>query len=358
MKRVLIISGGTGGHIFPALEIARALRYQGISVYWLGTVNGLEKKLVSHEFPLQLIQIRTYRNQGLIRSLFMPFYLVRAIFQSYRIIKKIKPKMILGMGGYVSGPGGFVAWINRIPMIIHEQNVISGLTNRLLARTARSVLQAFPGAFSDRNNVKTTGNPIRSELLNTPLPRIRLMGRRGPLRVLILGGSQGSYSINQKIVETLRNYPHSRELTIWHQTGLSDFERTKDSYNTFKTLSFEIRLDAFIDDMCKAYTWSDLVVCRSGALTVSEIISVGVASIFIPYPYATDNHQFHNGRLLEQKGAAIIISEKSLTNRCLVHYFKRFFRDRGLLLVMSECARNLSKRGAVQNIVNECKRIL
>lgn len=356
MKRILIIAGGTAGHIFPALAVARALKKQkGIEIHWLGTTSGLEKKLVSPEFPLKFIQMRAFRGTGLVQKLFMPFRLVRAIFQSYQVIRQVKPKMILGMGGYVAGPGGFAAWLTRTPIVIHEQNAVAGLTNRILAKMARSVLQAFPSAFINEKNVKTTGNPIRIELMNTPLPRVRLINRQGPLRVLVLGGSQGARSINQKMVTTLRNYSCSQELIIWHQTGQSDFKWLKEVY---ETLSFETRVDAFIDDISKAYTWADLIVCRSGALTVSEIVAVGVASIFIPYPYAVDNHQFHNGRFLEKVGAAIIIPEKSLTEKCLIHYFEQFACDRQRLLTMAECARSLAGLKAVQGVINECKKIL
>ncbi|MFV9988707.1 MAG: undecaprenyldiphospho-muramoylpentapeptide beta-N-acetylglucosaminyltransferase [Coxiella endosymbiont of Dermacentor nuttalli] len=355
MKRILIIAGGTGGHIFPALAVARALRQQDIEIHWLGTASGLEKKLVSPEFPLRFIQMKALRGKGLVQKFFIPFRLMRAIFQSYRVIQRVKPKVILGMGGYVAGPVGFAAWLTRTPIVIHEQNAVAGLTNRILAKMARSILQAFPNAFIDKKNVKTIGNPIRIELVNTPLPRVRLINRKGPLRVLVLGGSQGARPINQKMVTTLRNYPYSQELIIWHQTGQSDFKWLKEVY---KTLPLETRVDAFIDDIAEAYTWTDLIVCRSGALTVSEIAAVGIASILIPYPYAADDHQFHNGRFLEKAGAAIIIPEKSLTEKGLIHYFEQFARDRQRLLTMAECARSLSELTAVQSVMNECKKIL
>ncbi|WP_100623364.1 undecaprenyldiphospho-muramoylpentapeptide beta-N-acetylglucosaminyltransferase [Candidatus Coxiella mudrowiae] len=356
MKRILIMAGGTGGHIFPALAVVRALQQQGVEeIYWLGTASGLEKKLVSPEFPLSFIQIRALRGKGLLQKFFLPFHLARAVFQSYRVIRRVKPQIILGMGGYVAGPGGLAAWLTCTPMVIHEQNAVAGLTNRVLAKIARSVLQAFPGAFAGGGDVRTTGNPIRAELINTPLPRVRLLNRQGPLRVLVLGGSQGARLINQKMVIALRNYPNPQELMLWHQTGQADFERLKKAY---EMLDFEARIDAFIDDMAKAYTWADLIVCRSGALTVSEIAAVGVASIFVPYPYAVDDHQFHNGRFLEQAGAAIIIPEKSLTEKCLILYFEQFARDRNRLLTMAECARNLAEPKAVQNVVSECKKLL
>lgn len=354
MKRILIMGGGTGGHIFPALAVARALKQQGIKIYWLGATGGLEKKLVSPEFSLSLIKIRALRGNGLLQNCFMPFRLIRAIFQVYRVIRRVNPQVILGMGGYVAGPGGLAAWLTRTPMVIHEQNAVAGLTNRVLVKIAQSVLQAFPGTFSNEKHIRTTGNPIRAELINTPFPRVRLMHRSGkPLRILILGGSQGAHSINQTIVTVLRDYPRPQELMLWHQTGQSHFDRLKGVY---KTLPFAVQVDAFIDDMAKAYTWADLIVCRSGALTVSEIAAVGVASIVVPYPYAVDDHQFHNGRFLAQAGAAIIIPEKLLTEKCLIRHFEQFARDRNRLLKMAECARNLSEPKAVQHVISECKK--
>lgn len=355
MNRILIIAGGTGGHIFPALAVARELRRQGVDVYWLGTVNGLEKQLVSPEFPLNFTKIKALRGKGFLDKILMPFRLVRAVFQSYQVIRRVKPQVILGMGGYAAGPGGIAAWLTRIPLVIHEQNAVAGLTNRVLAKIAASVLQAFPGAFADGENVSTIGNPVRSELASVPPPRIRLMHRQGALRILVLGGSQGARPINQKVIAALENYPNPQEIKLWHQTGQLDFDFLKSSY---KTLDFEVRVDAFINDMVEAYTWADLIVCRSGALTVSEIASVGVASILVPYPYAVDNHQFHNGRFLEQVGAAIIILEGSLTEKCLIHYFEQFVHDRNRLLRMAESARNLSKPKAVQNVIRECKKLL
>lgn len=347
------MAGGTGGHIFPALVVARALREQGVEVHWLGTAGKLEEKVVAPEFPLNRIQIKAFRGKGLLRKCLMPFRLARALFQSYRIICRLNPGVIFSMGGYVSGPGGLAAWLTRIPLLIHEQNSVAGLTNRALAVMAKSVMQAFPNTFPENPKVTTTGNPIRVELLNIPLPQTRFADRQGPLRILVLGGSQGARSINQKMAGALNQYPRSNEIMIWHQTGQLDYQAVK---NTYQKILIKTQVNAFIDDIASAYAWADLIVCRSGALTVSEIAAIGVASIFIPYPHAVDNHQFYNGRFLEQAGAAIIIPEESLTEVDLVHYFEQFAHHRGRLVAMAECARNLAQPNAVRYVIAQCEK--
>ena len=353
MKRVLIMAGGTGGHIFPALAVARALREQGVEVHWLGTAGKIEEKVVAPEFPLNCIQIKAFRGKRLLRKCLMPFRLARALLQSYRIICRLNPDVILGMGGYVAGPGGLAAWLTRIPLLIHEQNSVAGLTNRVLAVVAKSVMQAFPNTFPENPKVTTTGNPIRVELLNTPLPQARFADRQGPLRILVLGGSQGARSINQKMVSTLNQYPRSHEIMIWHQTGQLGYQTIR---NAYQKILIKTKVNAFIDDIASAYAWADLIVCRSGALTVSEIATIGIASIFIPYPHAADNHQFYNGRFLEEAGAAIILPEESLTEVGLVHYFEQFAHHRDRLVTMAECARNLAQPNAACHVIAECEK--
>ncbi|QTS83756.1 UDP-N-acetylglucosamine--N-acetylmuramyl-(pentapeptide) pyrophosphoryl-undecaprenol N-acetylglucosamine transferase [Coxiella endosymbiont of Amblyomma nuttalli] len=347
------MAGGTGGHIFSALAIARALRRQGVEVHWLGTDGELEEKVVAPEFPLNRIQIKAFRGEGLLWKCLMPFRLAKALLQTYRIIYRLRPGVIFGMGSYVTGPGGLVAWLTRIPLLIHEQNSVVGLTNRMLAVISKSVMQAFPNTFPKNPKVMTTGNPIRVELLNIPLPQTRFAVRQGPLRILVLGGSQGARSINQKIMRALHQYPRSHEIMIWHQTGLPDYQVIRDDY---QKILIKAQVNDFIEDMASAYAWADLIVCRSGALTVSEIAAVGVASIFIPYPYAVDNHQFYNGRFLEQAGAAIILLEKSLTEVNLIHYFEQFAHHRNRLVAMAERARNLAQPNAVHHIIAECEK--
>ncbi len=293
MKRILIIAGGTGGHIFPALAVAQAIQEHDVEVCWLGTRDGLEARLVPSKFPMHTISIKALRGMGIIRKLLMPWFLLLATLKAYRIIRKLKPNLVLGMGGYVSGPGGIAAWLARVPLIIHEQNSISGLTNRVLSKIAKTVLQAFPNTFHDKLNIETTGNPVRPELTESPAPKERFAGRQGPLRILVLGGSRGARAINQQVVQALEQYPRKTDVMVWHQTGQMDYDHVKSMY---ETIPVEAKVSPFIDDIAHAYCWADIVVCRAGALTVSEIAAVGVGAIFIPYPFAVDDHQFHNSR--------------------------------------------------------------
>lgn len=354
MKRLLMIAGGTGGHIFPALAVARKIREQGVEVYWLGTRGGLEQKLIANEFPISWISVQGLRGQGWWRKLLAPGQLLYATLQAYRCLRKVKPDIVLGMGGYVSGPGGVAAWLARIPLVIHEQNAVAGYTNRMLAIIAKTVLEAFPHTFTQKLKVITTGNPVRAELVDTPPPRLRLVNRQGPLRILVLGGSQGARAINDAMLQALLHYPRKNELTVWHQTGVRHYDAVKSAY---AAIPIEAKVSGFIEDMMDAYCWADLIVCRAGALTVSEIAAVGVASIFIPYPYAVDDHQLHNSRYLEREGAAIIVIQQSLTGERLIALFHQFVNDRDRLLVMSESARNFSQPKAVEQVIAQCQKL-
>lgn len=354
MKRLLIIAGGTGGHIFPALAVARKVRDQGIDVYWLGSRRGLEEKLVASEFPISYISIQAVRGKGWLRKLVAPWQLLHATYQAYRYIRKIKPDVVLGMGGYVAGPGGLAAWLARVPLVIHEQNSVAGYTNRVLAKIAKSVLEAFPNTFPSKPKVATTGNPVRAELVGAPLPQERFANRQGPLRILVLGGSQGAEAINEAMVAALHDYSQKSQLSVWHQAGARHYEAVKSAYGK---MEIDAKVNDFIDDMMSAYCWADLVICRAGALTVSEVAAVGVASVFIPYPHAVDDHQLHNSRYLERAGAAIIIIQPALTKERLMELFTQFTHDRRRLLVMAECARSFAQPKAVEHVIAQCEKL-
>lgn len=353
MKRLLIIAGGTGGHIFPALAVARQLRDQGVEIQWLGTKGGMEDKIVAPEFPLAYLSVQGLRGKGLVRKLLSPWRLVRATGAAYRLIRKIKPDVVLGMGGYVSGPGGVAAWLARVPLVIHEQNAVAGYTNRLLAKIATTVLEAFPNTFVSEK-VMTTGNPVRIELVQSPLPQARWINRGGPLRVLVLGGSQGAGAINEAMIAAASDYPEKMNLNIWHQAGQRHYLTVK---NAYEKIPVEARVSDFIEDMTSAYCWADLVICRAGALTVSEVAAVGVPSIFIPYPHAVDNHQLHNSRYLERAGAAIIVVEETLNKEKLVNLLKEFSADRNRLLAMAERARELAQPKAAEQVIAQCEKL-
>lgn len=354
MKRILIMAGGTGGHIFPALAVAQMMQHSGVDVHWLGSCGGLEERLVPSQFPISYVSIKALRGKSLLKKLLMSWRLLHAIYKSYRIIHRFKPDVALGMGGYVSGPGGVAAWLTRVPLIIHEQNSIAGLTNRMLSKIAKTVLQGFPETFHDKLNVETTGTPVRAELIATPPPQERFANRQGPLRVLVLGGSQGARAINQKMTEALTHYSKKNDIIVWHQTGQSDYDQVK---NDYAAIPVEVKVSPFIKEIARAYCWADIVICRAGALTVSEITAVGVGAVFIPYPYAVDNHQFHNSRYLEQAGAAIIIMQKALTEKQLTDLFQQFSHDRERLLTMAECARNLAQPKALEHVIAECNKL-
>jgi UDP-N-acetylglucosamine--N-acetylmuramyl-(pentapeptide) pyrophosphoryl-undecaprenol N-acetylglucosamine transferase len=354
MKRLLIIAGGTGGHIFPALAVARKLRDQGIDVHWLGSHSGLEEKLVASEFPIGYISIQALRGKGWLRKLIAPWRLLRATYQAYRYLRKVKPDVALGMGGYVAGPGGVAAWLARVPLVIHEQNSVAGYTNRALAKIAKSVLEAFPHTFPAEPKVTTTGNPVRAELVGAPLPQARFANRQGPLRILVLGGSQGAGAINDVMLAALRDYSQKKEISIWHQAGARHYQDVKSAY---EKIAVDAKVDDFINDMMSAYCWADLVICRAGALTVSEVAAVGVASVFIPYPHAVDDHQLHNSRYLERAGAAIIIIQPAFTKERLIELFNQFASDRSRLLVMAECARSFAQPKAVEQVIAQCEKL-
>jgi UDP-N-acetylglucosamine--N-acetylmuramyl-(pentapeptide) pyrophosphoryl-undecaprenol N-acetylglucosamine transferase len=350
-KKILIIAGGTGGHIFPALAVARLFSEQGDKVEWLGSEYGLEQKLVSPLYPIHYISMRGLRRSGLRAKLLLPFQLLKAIYKAYRLIRQVRPQVVLGMGGYVTAPGGIAAWLARVPLIIHEQNAVAGLSNRLLSYFARSVLQAFPGAFSAKLKVATVGNPVRRELLALPVPAKRYADRGEGLNILVLGGSQGASAINKCIVELAKSEAKELKLSLWHQTGEADCEMIQLAYQIVEA---DIRVDAFIDDVAKAYAWADVVICRAGALTVSELAAAGVPGIFIPYPYAVDNHQLYNARFLEKLGGAVVLEQKLMTVSALKNILEGFIQSRSTLVEMAEKARRLADLQAAEQVVAAC----
>jgi len=313
MKCVMIVAGGTGGHIFPALAVAGQLQRQGYRVVWLGARYGLESKLVPEHYPIELINMKGLRRRGLLAKLIVPGQALFALVKAYFVIKRVKPDLVLTMGGYVTVPGGVAAWLRRLPLIIHEQNARAGLSNRLLAKIACLRLQAFAHTFVSSKPVITVGNPIRDSLLKLPKPEVRYVNNHGgALRVLIVGGSQGARAINQCMLATWGVYPALDQISVWHQTGELDYEPVRDAYQkVFK----EAKVQAFIADVAQAYVWADVVICRAGAMTVSEIAAVGVASVMIPYPTAVDKHQYYNAQYLSEGGAALLIEQKQLSTQ-------------------------------------------
>lgn len=350
LSRVLIMAGGTGGHIFPALAVAELLRAEGVDVHWLGTRHGMENQLVPKaNIPLHYISISGIRRTNKLTLLMAPFKLLWAILQACRIIWKLKPQAVLGMGGFVSGPGGIAAFIMRKKLVIHEQNAIAGMTNRQLARFAKKVLQGYPNTFKEKYHPEYIGNPVRQNLIDLPNPTLRYQQHLAlPVRILIIGGSQGAHFINEKVVEALCQIAAHHPIVVQHQTGKADLDFCQTSYQQH---GMQTETSEFIVNMADAYARADLLICRAGALTVAEIMAVGIASVLIPFPYAVDDHQTYNAMPLVDAGAAILIKQSELTIERLVTLLTELIKKRQTLLTMANAAYSLRKTQATQNVV-------
>ncbi len=346
------MAGGTGGHIFPALAIADELKQQGHEVVWLGTKQGLEFKLVPKaEIELHVLEIAAIRGKGLKRKLTAPFRLFKAVRRAKALIKSIDPDLVIGMGGYVSGPGGLAAWLLRIPLVIHEQNTIPGLTNKVLSRLASSVCESFPGAFKAKKHITYTGNPVRRSICELPDPSTRIPGHDNGLRVLILGGSQGAEVLNKIMPMAINKIPKDKQPHIWHQSGTLQLGTTKQAYIG---VGVEARVEPFMDNMAEAYAWADLVICRAGATTVSELTAAGVGSILIPYPTAVDDHQTVNAKFLQNTGAAIIMPQRTISAEDIAQQIMTYAEDRNELTQMAQAAYALGNKDATKRVVEQC----
>lgn len=338
-KKLLVMAGGTGGHVFPAIAVAQYLQQQGWDICWLGTQDRMEAQLVpKHGFPIEFIQISGVRGKGIITLLKAPFAVFRAVLQARKIIRKQAPNAVLGMGGYVSGPGGIAAKLCGVPVILHEQNAVAGLTNVCLARVAKQVLQAFPSAFP---NAEVVGNPVRQELFTLPSPQERFAGRSGKLRLLVVGGSQGARVLNQTIPQVVAVL--ADKLEVRHQVGKGSLENVTALYPPHA----DVQLTEFIDDMAKAYAWADIVICRSGALTVCELAAVGTPAIFVPFQHK-DQQQYLNAKYLADVGAAEIVQQSALNAEVLIDILNGL--DREKLLQMALKAKEMSAPFAAQRV--------
>lgn len=349
---ILIAAGGTGGHVYPALEIARCLRARGINVEWLGTRKGLEARLVPGEgFKLHALSVGGLRGKGMLRWLLAPVTLIAALGSSLKVLRKVRARLVLGMGGYAAGPGGVAAWLMRVPLFIHEQNAVPGLTNRLLARIASKVMEAFPGSFDAKVGALHTGNPVRAEIGALPDPETRFANRAGPIRVLVLGGSQGARAINRVLPDALAALPSKQSVQVRHQAGSLHLEDTRALY---AKAGVDVEPVAFIDDMAAAYAWADLVICRAGAMTVCELAAAGVAAVLVPFPFAVDDHQTRNAKYLSDAGAAVLVRESDLTPALICDLLLEFASARQRLLRMASRARRLSVPDAAERVTGWC----
>ena len=349
---ILVMAGGTGGHVYPALAVARELEAHDQNIVWLGTHRGLEARVVPEAgIDMEWISVKGLRRKGFIALLVAPFQLVWALMQAIAVIWRRRPAAVLGMGGFASGPGGLAAWLTRRPLVIHEQNAAAGLTNRLLARLARVVLQAFPGSFNSKVVAETVGNPVRKDIAAVARPSIRYGERQGPLRLLVVGGSQGSLALNLTVPEALANLPAHERPIVRHQCGELTYEQARDAYAQHDV---DVDLVQYIEDMAEAYAWADLVVCRSGALTVAELCAVGLPALFVPYPGAVDDHQTANARPMADAGAAVIIDESMLSSAVLAKQLRDWLASRDELQKRAETARSLAKPSALTRITELC----
>ena len=351
-RPILVMAGGTGGHVYPALAVARALQRESQEVVWLGTQRGLESRVVPEAgIDIEWISVKGLRRKGVLALMIAPIQMTWALLQALAVILRRRPAAVLGMGGFVSGPGGVAAWLMRRPLVIHEQNAAAGLTNRLLARLARVVLQAFPGSFNSSADVETVGNPVREDIAALPEPAERYAGREGPLRLLVLGGSQGALALNKTVPAALRLLPEEGRPVVRHQCGERTIGTARDAY---AGSGIDVELLPFIDDIASAYAWADLVVCRAGALTVAELCAVGLPALFIPYPSAVDDHQTANARAMTDAGAAKIIQEADLTDQSLSTLLGEFLGKRSELQLRAARARALSTPDSLNRITTIC----
>ncbi len=356
MPTILIMAGGTGGHVFPALALARLLRARSFEVVWLGTQKGLEARIVPAEsIPIEWLSVGGLRGKGALTLLAAPFRLAKALLQALSVVRRRKPIVVVGLGGFVTGPGGIAAWLTGRPLLIHEQNAIAGFTNRCLAHVARVVLEAFPNSFGNEVQARVIGNPVRQDISVVPPPATRFAGRSGPVRILVIGGSQGATRLNAVVPFALARLRAQTgpagPIDVRHQAGERWIESARETYS-----NAGVRADVrpFIDDMAEAYAWADLVICRSGALTVSELAAVGIGAVLVPFPAAVDDHQTHNAQYLVSEGAALLIPDRELTAERLADELQRLCAGRGKLLAMAERARMLAKPHAAQELADSC----
>ncbi|MFI8480058.1 undecaprenyldiphospho-muramoylpentapeptide beta-N-acetylglucosaminyltransferase [Pseudomonas sp. NPDC078700] len=346
---VLIMAGGTGGHVFPALACAAEFKARGYSVHWLGTPRGIENELVPGAgLPLHLINVSGLRGKGKLSLLKAPFQLLKALFQARKVMRELKPVCVLGMGGYVTGPGGLAAKLAGAPLIIHEQNAVAGTANRSLVPFASRVCEAFPNTFSASAKRRTTGNPVREELF-IETPRDSLQNRKP--RLLVMGGSLGAEPLNKLLPAALAQVPAELRPEVFHQAGKQHADITGERY---REAGVEAQVAPFIKDMAQAYGWADLVVCRAGALTISELAAAGLVSFLIPLPHAIDDHQTRNADYLVSEGAAVLLPQRSTDAAALAAQLTEVLMHTEQLTAMAAKARKLAKPDATRTVVDIC----
>ena len=348
---LMVMAGGTGGHVYPAMAVADALQAQGWKIVWLATEGGMENRLIADKpYDKAMMTMRGVRGKGLLGWLTLPVKLARAFVQARQAIRQHQPDVVLGMGGFAAFPGGVMAKLAGIPLVIHEQNSIAGLTNKVLAKIASRVLTGFPGALGAKGEM--VGNPVREGITTLPTPEQRFAEHHGVLRVLVVGGSLGAVALNTLLPQAFAQLPVNARPQIIHQAGEKQFEALKKAYAD-AGVAADCR--AFIHDMAEVYAWADLVICRSGALTVAELANVGAASILVPFPFAVDDHQTTNAAYLQQAGAALLIQQRDMEVAQLAATLQTL--DRPTCLMMAQKARALAKPQATQQVADICQQL-
>lgn len=347
---LMVMAGGTGGHVYPAMAVADELIEKGWNVSWLCTEGGMENRLIENkQYQKKMISMKGVRGKGLMGWLTLPVKLMLAFSQAFKAISQSKPDVILGMGGFAAFPGGVMAKLKGVPLIVHEQNSVAGLTNKVLSHIANETLAAFPSAFGQRATL--VGNPVRAEIIASEAPEGRFVERRGPLRVLVVGGSLGAKALNTTLPEAFCQL-NAGEIEVIHQAGEKHIEALNAAYENARV---KVETKAFIEDMATVYQWADVVICRSGALTVAELSAAGVASVLIPFPFAVDDHQTTNGAYLADQGAAILIQQTALTVVRVTDLIKNMTREDCKKMAMK--ARVLGKPNATKAVARVCERL-
>ncbi len=356
MNRVLIMAGGTGGHVFPGLAVARELIERGAAVSWLGTERGIESRVVPASglpIDMQWINVRGVRGTNIFNWLLLPFRLVRALIQTFGIMRRCKPDVALSFGGFVAGPGGLVAWLTRTPLVIHEANAIPGFTNKMLALVADEILTGFPDGFGSMAHARQVGNPVREEIAAILSPQLRLANRSGPLHVLVIGGSQGARIFNEVLPQALKLMPLAIRPEIRHQCGRNQRDATLAAYG-----DAQANVSEFIDAMAAAYAWADVVIARAGAMTVSEISAAGCCAVLVPFSHAVDDHQTANARSLSERDAAVLLPQSEFTATRVAALLHELHDNRGLILQMAQAARGLAIPDAAHAVATACREAL
>jgi len=348
-KKLMVVAGGTGGHIFPGIAVAEYLKQQGWQVVWLGTADRMEAQVVpKHDIAIRFIEVKGVRGNGLKRLFVAPFMVLKAIWQARKVMQQERPDVLLGMGGYVTGPAGIAAKSLGIPLIVHEQNAVAGLSNKLLAKMANKVCAAFPSAFED--GVATlVGNPVRRNV-----SAIGHQFESEHCKILVVGGSLGASALNEQLPAVFAELQQVKPLSIWHQTGKGQLGGVTEQYNK---LALEAKVEQFIDDIDLAYAWADIVVCRAGALTVSEIAAAGKMALFIPFPHAVDDHQTANAGYLVDNQAALLLQQRDMETEVLVNMLRPYVENNELISEMAVRAKALAKLDATEQVANFCQQL-